>query len=47
MLKAIYHMLTKNEPYKDRLTDYEALVTKRNAPRWLKNLKKYHGMGTK
>jgi transposase len=41
LLKIIWHMLTKNEPYRDRSMDYESLVTKKNASRWLKNLRKY------
>jgi hypothetical protein len=31
-------MLKRKEPYKDRLTDYQNLVIKRNAPRWIKKL---------
>jgi hypothetical protein len=34
-------MLKDNKPYHDRAVDYEALSVQRNAPRWLKMLKKY------
>jgi hypothetical protein len=42
ILRVVYHMLIKCEPYKDRLVDYQEMVTKKNAPRWLRNLKKYN-----
>jgi transposase len=42
ILKIAFHMLTNNELYKDRLVDYEALVTKRNAPRWIKQMAKHN-----
>jgi transposase len=38
ILRVIYYMLKRKEPYKDRLTDYQNLVIKRNAPRWIKKL---------
>jgi transposase len=39
MLKYIWHMLTKKEPYKDRAADYGEMVAKKNAPRWIRNLR--------
>jgi transposase len=41
LLKVIYVVLMKKEPYKDPGVDYEALVVSRNAPRWIKALRKY------
>ncbi len=41
MLQIIYIVLKKQEPYRDPQIDYEALVVKKNAPRWLKALSKY------
>jgi hypothetical protein len=41
MLRIIFDMLKENKPYHDRAVDYEALSVQRNAPRWLKMLKKY------
>jgi hypothetical protein len=42
MLKIIYHMITKNVPYHDNLANYEERLAKRNAPRWIRCLKKYN-----
>ena len=33
-------MLKRGQCYRDSATDYEALAVKRNAPRWIKALKK-------
>jgi transposase len=41
MLKIIYYMLTRNEPYKDPNVDITEMMVKRNAPRWIRNLKEY------
>jgi transposase len=41
MLIVIYHMLTKMEPYKDKTVNYEELVLKKNAARWIKKLAEY------
>ncbi|MHB8951064.1 MAG: IS110 family RNA-guided transposase [Rhodoferax sp.] len=41
MLRIIFAILKDNKPYHDRAVDYEALSVQRNAPRWLKMLKKY------
>ena len=41
LLRVIYCVLSSNVPYRDAETDYEALMVKRNAPRWVRMLKKY------
>ena len=41
MLRIIWAMLMRNEPYRDATVDYEALSVRRNAPRWIRALKRY------
>ena len=41
MLRTIYAMLASGTHYQDRSVDYEALTVARNAPRWLKMLRKH------
>ena len=41
LLRTLYRMLATGAPYRDPHTDYEALMVKRNAPRWFKMLEKY------
>lgn len=41
MLRIIFAVLKNNKPYHDRVVDYEALSVQKNAPRWLKMLKKH------
>ena len=41
MLRIIFAMLKDHKPYRDLAVDYEALSVQKNAPRWLKMLKKY------
>ena len=41
VLKTVFVLLSRQVPYQDSTVDYEALVVKRNAPRWIKQLKKY------
>ena len=41
MLRTITHMLKRGEHYRDSSVDYEELAAKRNAPRWIKSLKKF------
>jgi len=41
ILPVIYSMLKNNQSYWDPEIDYEVLTVKRNAPRWLRALKKY------
>ncbi len=41
ILRTIFFMLKRNEPYRDSKTDYEALSVQRNAPRWIKALTRF------
>lgn len=41
LLETIFTILNKKEPYKDPDIDYDQLVVKRNAPRWIQALEKY------
>ena len=41
MLRVIHSVLSSGTPYRDPETDYEALMVKRNAPRWIRMLAKY------
>jgi transposase len=41
MLRTIYAMLSRGTHYQDRNVDYEALTVARNAPRWMKMLRKH------
>jgi len=41
MLRVVFSLLKNNKPYRDPGIDYEELIVDRNAPRWLKALKKY------
>jgi transposase len=41
MLKVVYHILSCFEPYKDPSVDLTELMVKKNAPRWIRNLKAY------
>jgi transposase len=41
MLRIIYAIITKKEAYKDNTVDYEQLMVRRQAPRWIMALKKY------
>lgn len=41
MLRTIFFMLSRGEPYRDATTNYEALVVQRNAPRWIKALTQF------
>ena len=43
MLRVIYAILRDHKPYRDPQTDYEAIMVRRNAPRWIEILKK-HGI---
>lgn len=42
LLRIIFAILKKKEPYQDPNVDYEALMVKKNAPRWMRALRKYH-----
>ena len=41
VLKTVFVVLSRQVPYRDSTVDYEALAVKRNAPRWIKQLKKF------
>ena len=41
MLRIVFAILQTNTPYRDRSVDYEALSVQKNAPRWIKMLKKH------
>ena len=41
LIRTIYFVLTRRKPYHDTTVDYEAAIVTRNAPRWIKALKKY------
>lgn len=40
MIRLIYFILSRRQPYCDPGVDYEAMSAKKNAPRWIKALKK-------
>jgi len=42
ILRVIYCMLKQKIEYQDSSVDYEALMVHRNAPRWIKTLKRYN-----
>lgn len=39
MIRLIYLLLTRNVPYRDPNIDYDAMSARKNAPRWIKQLK--------
>ncbi len=41
ILKIIFVIISRGDYYRDATIDYEALTVKKNAPRWMKMLKKY------
>lgn len=41
MLRIIFTIIKNKTPYKDQSVDYEALSVQRNAPRWLRMLRKH------
>ena len=45
MLRTVYAMLASGAHYQDRSVDYEALSVAKNAPRWIKMLRKHGFMG--
>ena len=40
MLRTMFFMLKRGKHYRDSAVDYEALSVQRNAPRWIKALRK-------
>jgi transposase len=41
LLRTIYFVLVRRQPYQDTTVDYEAAIVAKNAPRWIRALKKY------
>ena len=41
VLKTVFVLLLHQIPYHDSTVDYQALVVKRNAPRWIRQLKRF------
>ena len=41
IMRTIFFMLKRKEPYRDSATDYEAMSVQRNAPRWIKALTRF------
>ena len=41
MLRIIWAMLLRKQPYRDATVNYEALSVRRNAPRWIRALKRF------
>jgi hypothetical protein len=39
MIRLIYLILSRRKPYIDQAIDYAAMSAKKNAPRWIKQLK--------
>ena len=44
MMAVLYSVISNDTPYKDPETDYERVMVEKNAPRWIKALKKYNFM---
>lgn len=42
ILETVFVILSKKEAYKDPKVNYEELMVKRNAPRWIAMLRKYY-----
>ena len=45
LLRVIYSVLRTGKPYRDPETDYEAMMVKRNASRWIRMLETYNVAG--
>jgi transposase len=41
VLKTVFVLLSRQVPYRDSTVDYQVLMVKRNAPRWIRQLKKF------
>ena len=41
LIRTIYVILERRKPYRDSTFDYEAASVAKNAPRWIRALKKY------
>lgn len=36
LLRTVFHMIQRQQPYQETSVDYQALSVKHNAPRWIK-----------
>ena len=41
MMGVVYSVINNDRPYTDPKIDYEKLMVEKNAPRWVRMLKKY------
>jgi transposase len=41
ILRTVFFMLTRGQPYRDSTIDYEEIMVRRNAPRWIKALTRF------
>ena len=46
IIKVVFILLSRNTPYTDQSLRLEEFAVKRNAPRWIRQLKKYHQLPT-
>ncbi|MDT0496020.1 hypothetical protein RM530_01385 [Algiphilus sp. W345] len=46
LLRTVFYMLSRNQPYRNTVVDYQARSVKRNAPRWIKALTQYGFIAT-
>ena len=46
LVRTLFAVLRDAKPYRDPDTDYEALLVKRNAPRWVRMLQHYDVLHT-
>jgi hypothetical protein len=42
MLRVVYSMMKRGEVYRDHTVDFQELMVKKNASRWIKQLTKYN-----
>jgi hypothetical protein len=45
-LKIVFVVISRGDYYRDATVDYEAMSVERNAPRWIRKLKKYRHVGS-
>jgi transposase len=41
ILRVLYFMISRGEPYRDKTVNYEELVARKNAPRWVRILRRF------
>lgn len=46
ILKIVFVLISRGDYYRDATVDYEAMSVERNAPRWMRMLRKYGYLGT-